>query len=296
MKELVVVSGKGGTGKTSVVAAFATLAERKLLVDCDVNAADLHLVLDPRIRYWEDFCGGRRARIMPKFCTGCGKCQDLCQFGAVLQDGRGDCGKEGSYWIDPVACKGCGVCVWFCPQKAIAFEDAENGKWFISDTRYGPMVHARLSVAEEDSGKLVSLVREQSRRIARAQGLDLVIIDGPSGIGCPVIASMTGADLVLVVTDPTSVGAYDFGRIAELITHFGIPTVVCINKWDLNAQMTDFIEAEAQRRDIHVVGRIRYDSAVTRAQVMKASVVEYTAGAVTQDIRGLWRHIVYSLG
>ena len=295
-KELVVISGKGGTGKTSIVAAFATLAEGAVLADCDVDAADLHLVLEPRVRHREDFSGGKDARIDPEACTGCGTCEEVCRFDAVHCEESGDGRVKGTFRIDPIACEGCGVCAWFCPESAIAYEDAVKGEWFVSDTRRGPMVHARLGIAEENSGKLVTLVRQRSRELAEDQGLGLVIIDGSPGIGCPVIASVTGCDLALVVTEPTLSGAHDFGRVADLTAHFGIPTAVCVNKWDLSPDMTGRIEEGARQRGVAVVGRVRYDPAVTRAQSVKASVVEYTGGAVSQDIRALWRHVVYALG
>ena len=296
MKEVVVISGKGGTGKTSIVAAFATLAKGKALADCDVDASDLHLVLEPCVRYQEDFSGGKRARIRAEACTGCGKCHALCRFEAVHCDspGKGDGGR--ACRIDPIACEGCGVCARFCPEKAIAFEAVVNGRWFISDTRHGPMVHARLGIAEENSGKLVSLVRRQARKIAEEQGLALILVDGAPGIGCPVIASIAGAGLALVVTEPTLSGAHDFGRVTDLAAHFGIPTAVCINKWDLNPEMAARIEKKAQQRGVSVVGRVRYDAAVTQAQIMKATVIEYTGGAVSQDIQAVWRHVIYALG
>ena len=293
MKELVVISGKGGTGKTSLVASFAALAKAKVLADCDVDAADLHLVLEPRILHREDFCGGKLARILPDRCTSCGRCQEVCRFDAVVRK-AGSTGAE-DFFIDPVACEGCGVCVWNCPEEAISFEEAINGEWFVSETRYGPMVHARLGIAEENSGKLVSLVRNQAKQIANAKNLDLLIVDGSPGIGCPVIASITGADLVLVVTEPTLSGKHDMERVAELTRHFGTKTVVCINKWDLHAEIAREIEGEAKQLGLRVVGNVRYDNAITKAQIMRTSVVEYTGGAVTEDIEALWKRTRYEL-
>jgi MinD superfamily P-loop ATPase len=288
VKELVVISGKGGTGKTSLVASFAALARSRVLADCDVDAADLHLVLNPKVQHTEDFSGGKVARIVAERCTACGRCREVCRFDAV---------SEGeAYSIDPVNCEGCGVCVWNCPEEAILFEAAVNGQWFISETRHGPMVHARLGIAEENSGKLVTLVRSQARRIAEEGGRELVIVDGSPGIGCPVIASITGADLVLVVTEPTLSGKHDMERVAELTRHFGIPTMVCVNKWDLYPTVAESIEKDALDRGMKVAGRVRYDRAVTRAQVAKTSVVEYTGGAITEEIKSVWRHILYALG
>ncbi len=292
MKELVVLSGKGGTGKTSIVASFAALAKNKVLADCDVDAADLHLVLEPKILHREEFSGGKVARVLEDRCVACGKCAEVCRFDAV-SEGTGD---GGAYSIDPVACEGCGVCVWNCPEEAIAFEEAINGEWFISETRYGPMVHARLGIAEENSGKLVTLVRSQAKRIAEEQGKDLIIVDGSPGIGCPVIASITGADLVLVVTEPTLSGKHDMERVGQLASHFGIPALLCVNKWDLYEEAAEEIEREAARHGMKPVGRVRYDQAVTKAQLVKTSVVEYTGGAVSEDIKSVWRHVLYELG
>ena len=295
MTELTVISGKGGTGKTSLVASFATLVQNKVLADCDVDASDLPLILNPEIHYSEDFSGGNKAHIITEKCTNCGICFDVCRFEAVKQysNGKSNCISE--HQISATACEGCGVCNRACPEEAIAFEPAVNGKWFISRTRYGPMVHARLGPAEENSGKLVTLVRDQAKKVAQKNGLNLIIVDGSPGIGCPVIASVTGTNMVLVVTEPTLSGIHDLERVASLAAHFNIPTVVCINKWDINPQLSLRIEEEARSMGLKVVGKIRYDESFTKAQIMGASVVEYTGGAVAEDIKSLWRHITYEL-
>jgi len=296
VKELVVISGKGGTGKTSVVASFASLAENVVLADCDVDAADLHLILEPKIIRREKFSGGSRARIIEDHCTACGKCEEICRFDAIFYNGTGN-GKPGkTFRVDPIACEGCGVCAYFCAENAIEFSPAVNGEWFISDTRYGPMVHAKLGVAEENSGKLVSIVRSQAKKIAEERKLDLVIIDGSPGIGCPVIASITGADLVLVVTEPTLSGIHDLERISALTRHFNITTVVCINKYDLNEELSSQIDAKSAELNARVVGKVCYDPVVTKAQIMRSSVIEYTGGLISQQIKSLWRHVIYSLG
>jgi len=287
-KELVVISGKGGTGKTSIVASFAALAEKVVLADCDVDAADLHLVLEPKITRRESFSGGKRARIKSGHCTACGKCEELCRFDAIYFDGPGN-GKVGkTFRIDPIACEGCGVCAWFCAEKAIEFAPAVNGEWYVSDTRHGPMVHAKLGIAEENSGKLVSTVRKEAGAIAQQRGLGLVLIDGSPGIGCPVIASITGANLVLIVTEPTLSGLHDLGRVADVARHFEIPGMVCVNKWDLNPDVAAEIERQAQDRGLGVAGRVRYDRAVTEAQIRKQSVVEYQQDGCAGNIRQVW--------
>lgn len=295
MKELVVISGKGGTGKTSITAAFAALAQGAVLADCDVDAADLHIVLSPSVKQTSDFSGGRQAAIDPAKCIGCGRCAAICRFEAIHLDGPGNGVIQKTYAVDPVACEGCKVCVEFCPVKAIAFNEAVNGQWFLSDTRFGPMVHAKLGIAEENSGKLVTLIRRKAKEIAEERKLDLVIVDGSPGIGCPVIASITGADLVLVVTEPTLSGRHDLGRVADLAANFGIKTLLCINKVDINPQMTAQIREEARRRGITVVGEIPYDDAFTKAQIMKATVPEYTGGGITERIKALWWQVTYAL-
>ncbi len=287
-KELVVISGKGGTGKTSLVASFAALAEKVVLADCDVDAADLHLVLDPTVVKRKKFSGGSRARIKTGHCTACGKCQELCRFDAIYFDGPGNGKVAKTYRVDPIACEGCGVCAWFCAENAIEFAPVINGEWYISETRHGPMVHAKLGVAEENSGKLVSTVRQEAKKLAEQRGADLILIDGSPGIGCPVIASITGADLVLMVTEPTLSGMHDLGRVADVAKHFGIQGLVCINKWDLNPEIAAEIERQADERSLALAGRVRYDRAVTDAQVRKQSVVEYQQNGCAEDIRRVW--------
>ncbi|TRO81899.1 ATP-binding protein [Desulfuromonas acetexigens] len=284
MKELVIISGKGGTGKTSVTASFAVLAEKAVLADCDVDAADLHLVLKPDVRERHDFRSGHEAVIREADCTGCGVCLDLCRFDAVRTH-ETEAGAR--CVVDPVACEGCGVCVRFCPQTAIDFPERLCGEWMVSDTRCGPMVHARLGVAAENSGKLVATVRQEARRIAEEQGRNLVIVDGPPGIGCPVIASLSGAAQVLVVTEPTVSGEHDLARVLKLAAHFGIPASICVNKWDLNPEMTERIEKQARTVGANVAGRIRYDRSVTQAQIQERAVVEIDAPCA-KDIRALW--------
>jgi MinD superfamily P-loop ATPase len=288
LRELVVISGKGGTGKTSIVASFVALARKTVVADCDVDAADLHLVLSPSVlRSWP-FSGGSTATIDAERCTGCGVCADDCRFSAVRAPAAG---VTAPYEIDPISCEGCGVCVDRCPEQAASLVPSWNGQWFVSETRHGPMVHARLGIAQENSGKLVSLVRHEAKALAHAKQRELLLCDGSPGIGCPVIASLAGAHMALVVTEPTLSGLHDLGRVIELCRQFRVKTGVCINKADLNPEVAAEIEAESTRQGILVLGRIRYDESVTAAQVKRLSVVENGDGPAATDIRALWSRV-----
>jgi MinD superfamily P-loop ATPase len=285
MHQLAVISGKGGTGKTSIVASFASLAKEVVLADCDVDAADLHLVLPPTILERHEFKSGHLAVIRDADCRFCGECVTSCRFEAIRRVDDG-----GRFQVDPLACEGCGVCVRFCPSEAIDFEERSCGEWYLSETGCGPMVHARLGVAAANSGRLVTIVRQTALRIAERRRISLLLIDGPPGIGCPVIASITGASFVLVVTEPTLSGLHDFDRVVCLTAHFGIPTAVCINKWDLNPELTDRIETLALSRRVLIAGRVRYDTMVTQAQMAGLSTVQYGSPAAA-DIRLLWGNL-----
>ena len=296
MKELVVLSGKGGTGKTSLVACLAALAERKVLADCDVDAADLHLVLDPRVLHQEEFRGAKQASIAADRCDACGQCAVYCRFDAVRFDGPASDVVEKTYRVDPIGCEGCGVCVHVCPTQAIELAPSVTGEWYISETRHGPLVHARLGPAGENSGKLVTIVRTRARAIAEERSLDLVIADGAPGIGCPVIASVAGASMVLGVTEATLSGKHDLERLAGLAAHFKIPMLVCINKADLNAEVAAAIGEWCQRHKIQVVGSIPYDRRFTEAQVQGKSLVELGDGATAEAIRSIWQETRTALG
>jgi len=286
-RQLVVLSGKGGTGKTSLVAALATLASDKVLADCDVDAADLHLVLDPHPVRREVFMSGKEARIIPERCSACGLCADQCRFDAI-HPARTDGGRA-TYAVDPIACEGCGLCARVCTSGAVELLDARRGEWFVSDTRHGLLVHAHLDIGGENSGKLVTLVRDQSAALAQETGAGLVLVDGPPGIGCPVIASVTGANLALAVTEPTVSGAHDLQRVAELVKGFGLPLAVCINKADLNPEMAAEIRRVCAEQGFPVVGELSYDTRVVRAQVEGKSIIEYGDSVVADQIRGLWK-------
>ncbi len=290
MTELVVCSGKGGTGKTSVLASFAALsAGGAVLADADVDAANLHLVLAPRRCHAEPFISGHVAVIRQQDCTGCGTCHDLCRFDAIVREPGGDGWR---FRVDPAACEGCGVCVHFCPTGAIDFPDARCGEWYLSETPYGPLVHARLEPGAENSGKLVTLVREKARQEAERAGRELILVDGPPGIGCPVTAALTGADVVLLVAEPSLSGLHDLERVVELAAHFGVRALACVNKADLSEELTGRIEQWCAERGVPVAGRIPFDPAVTRAQLEGRSLVEAAPGsAAGRAVRALWERV-----
>jgi len=281
MKELTIISGKGGTGKTSLTSAFAGLAENKIMVDADVDAADMDLILTPTIRHEEDFKGGHYAVIRQDLCTQCGECLERCQFGAISED----------FVIDKIDCEGCGVCVYFCPADAIEFPQRTCGKWYISDTRFGSMIHAKLGIAEENSGLLVSLLRGKAKEMAKEQGMDKIIVDGPPGIGCPVIASVTNSNGVLVITEPTLSGIHDMQRVRELAQFLNVPAMLCINKYDLNPGMAKKLEDYAKANDMRYVGAIPYDRDMTKAMVEQKTLLEYSDGKAAQAIQDIWEKV-----
>jgi MinD superfamily P-loop ATPase len=282
--ELVVLSGKGGTGKTSIAASLAVLAGQPVVADCDVDAADLFLLFPPRVRVRRPFVGGLEARIRPEDCTGCEACVPLCRFEAIHRE-------HGRVAIDPFACEGCGVCADVCPTGAVELSPATVGEWFRSETRVGSMVHARLRPGGENSGKLVATVREEARTVAAETGNSPVLGDGPPGIGCQVISALTGAGYALLVTEPTIAGQHDLDRLLGLVRHFGIRAGVCVNRWDLDRELSAAIERRAALSGAPVIGRIRYDPAFTRAQLQGRTVVEATSDAA-DDVRALWRRLV----
>lgn len=286
MKELVVISGKGGTGKTSITACFASMAQNMVLCDADVDAADLHLLMAPEILSRHDFQGGGQAIIQVDKCTECGLCRDLCRFGAV----------KDNFTIDELDCEGCGVCVDFCPENAIDFPIKTCGEYYISNTRFGPMVHARLGIAEENSGKLVTLIRGEAKKIVEKEKMDLIITDGPPGVGCPVIASIGGADLLLIVTEPTLSGLHDMERVARLADHFKVPCTICINKHDINPENTRLIEKFAEKNNLPVLGKIPFDSVFIRAMIQGKNIMEYDGNSeAALIVRKIWEKIMQYL-
>ncbi len=284
MKEVVVLSGKGGTGKTSIVGSFAALAKSKVLVDCDVDAADLHLLLQLKTQEKHEFWSGQVAVIDEGKCTQCGLCQELCQFRTIAD-----------FIVDTASCEGCGFCTHICPAEAITMKENLAGYWFISDTKYGPLVHARLGIAQENSGKLVATVRQQSRQMAEKQGLDLIISDGPPGIGCPVISSLSGASLALLVTEPTLSGIHDLERVIGVCRHFEVPALVCINKYDINEENARRIEEYCGSQEVDVVARLPYDNAAMEAIINGIPVVEHCRNGIASKIEALWEKVLKRL-
>ena len=284
MKELVVLSGKGGTGKTSIVGSFAAIAESKVLADCDVDAADLHLLLNPTTTEEQEFWSGQVALIDEDKCTQCGLCEDICRFEAIHD-----------FKVDPTSCEGCGFCYNVCPDEAIEMRDCLSGHWFISQTRYGPLVHAKLGIAEENSGKLVALVRQNAKLICEKEGLEYIITDGPPGIGCPVISSLSGANLALLVTEPTLSGIHDLERVLGVCHHFGVPALVCVNKYDINEENTRHIEKFCNSQGVELASKIPLDNIVTEALIRNLPVVEYSHNGVSREIERLWENIYRKL-
>ncbi|PIE60044.1 MAG: (4Fe-4S)-binding protein [Desulfobulbus propionicus] len=283
MREIVILSGKGGTGKTSLTAAFASLAENKVLCDADVDAADLHLLASPEVQQINDFMGGGLAEIKQDLCVQCGSCVELCRFGAIDPE---------SFEVNSLHCEGCGVCVDLCPEKAIEFPPQKCGEWFQSASKFGPMIHARLGIAEENSGKLVSVVRKAARAYAEENGHDLILTDGPPGIGCPVIAALSGATLVVIIVEPTVSGIHDMMRVADLAVHFQLPGMVCINKYDLNPDLADSIAAHAAERNMEVIGKIPFDPVFVQSMVAGQNLFEYGQDSATLDsVRTIWQKI-----
>lgn len=291
MKQLVVLSGKGGTGKTSITACLAGLASKEMtlvLADADVDAANLELLLNPERRDTYRFTGGYKASIDPEACTGCGRCMEVCRFGAVVHPG----GDPDAYSVDPVSCEGCKSCFHQCPVNAVSAERTEAGTWYLSDSHCGPLFHAEMFAGEENSGKLVSELKKAAAELCRSGGCGLMLVDGPPGIGCPVIAACAGADLALIVTEPGVSAIHDLHRMLQTLAHFGVQPSVCVNRSDINVSRTEEIEDYCCREGIPLLGRIPYDDTVTVAMCRGQTVLEYDPGSpASKAVRGVWSRL-----
>ena len=287
MKQLTVLSGKGGTGKTTITASFAVLARNAVVADCDVDAPDLHMLLHPKIRKTQEFKGSKLAVIDESKCVRCGLCRENCRFEAINEEIQ----------VDPFSCEGCGVCTLVCPTQAVSLEERISGYAYISDIEYGVMAHARLNPSESNSGKLVTLVRQNAKLIAEKENHDLIIVDGPPGVGCPVIASVTGIDAGLVVTEPTMSGIHDLERALQLLRHFNVSALVCVNMYDINEDNTEKIVRFCEENHVEVAGKIPFNPVVTEAMVNGKPVLEYAPESdVAREIRNVWDRVVSVLG
>jgi MinD superfamily P-loop ATPase len=287
VKRIVILSGKGGTGKTTVAAALVHLAAQQasiVLADADVDAANLELVMSPDLEEEGTFTGGGVAAIDPELCVACGRCHDVCRFEAVSA-------ANGAFVVDELSCEGCGACIHVCPVDAIHLEERLDGRWFQSTTRCGPLFHAHLLAGRENSGKLVTLVKTRAYELALRDKVDYLIVDGPPGTGCPVIAAVSGMDLALLVTEPTLSGAHDLERIVSVAQHFGVPALACINKWDLNPTLTEKVAAWCMEQQVPVIGRIPFDQVVTEAMVHGLPVTAYRGGTVSHAMTTLWTEL-----
>ena len=287
MAEILILSGKGGTGKTSLTAAFAHLSTDHVICDLDVDAPDLHLLLGPSNVETHDFFSGNKAVVREQACTGCGQCPDWCRFEAISLQGP-----QRTAAVDSLKCEGCKVCVALCPAGAIDFPARHCGRWYVSETRFGPMVHAQLFPGDENSGRLVALLRQEARKLAEATGASMILSDGPPGIGCPVISSLSGTDLVVIVTEPTPSGRHDLKRVVDLCGHFRIPAGVIINKYDINPGESQIIETYCHKAGLTVFGKTPHDIAMTEAMVEGLVISEYQGGALCNGIREARQHIL----
>jgi len=290
MKEIVVISGKGGTGKTSLTASFAMLGGQDVIVaDCDVDAADMHLLLEPDFKVAENFYSGVIAKIDQDICTQCGKCVDVCRFDAIHQI-------DGDFVVQPLDCEGCGYCARICPADAIIMEEQNVGDWYVSTIKTGStMVHARLGIGAENSGKLVAKVKNEAKRIADEQQKELVIVDGSPGIGCPVVSSLSGANFVVLVTEPSVSGFHDLKRVYQLVKKFGIKAGCIINKADLNSEITQQIREFIQANDIVLISELPYDESFTEAMTQGKTIVEFDNSNLQDRIKRSWDKIKESV-
>jgi len=285
MKQIVIISGKGGTGKTSVTGSLAALASNAVIADCDVDAADLHLLLNPTLIEQHPFISGHEAIIDPQLCTSCGLCEEYCRFDVIEQ-------LPETYRVKAIGCEGCKVCVEVCPEAAILFPSSRAGDCYRSTTQYGPLLHARLKAGAENSGKLVTKVRDNARALAQESSADWIIIDGPPGVGCPVISAVTGVDLAVIVTEPTPSGLHDLDRALHLNQHFSIPSLVVINKWDLHAQLSNEIELLANSYSAPIIGKLPYSGLFNQAQVNGMPLITFAPNSLeASEIKNIWNNI-----
>jgi len=280
--ETAIISGKGGTGKSSISAAFATLDNRVVLADCDVDAANLYILFDPTHEEEEVYIAGQKAVIDYSLCINCGICKDYCRFDAINFS-------EGKISINEISCDGCRLCSRICPQDAITMLDNNKSRMYSGTFRNGKMVYGRLAPGEENSGKLVNIVREKARNISGANNLENIIIDGPPGIGCAVISSITGTDNVIIVTEPTISGLHDLVRTIEITSKFNLKTWVIINKYDLNKDLSDKIENYCTESNINFAGKLIFDPRVVEAMVKCKSIIEYAPDSqISEQIKKIW--------
>ena len=286
MKEIVVISGKGGTGKTSITAALSYLAKDvAIIADCDVDAADMHLLLQPDYQYGEDFYSGVLAEIDQDKCIKCGKCKEICRFNAIKKI-------DGDFIVKPLDCEGCGYCSHICPRDAISMISQNVGKWYRSNTRIGTtLIHAALGIGAENSGKLVAQVKKESKLQAERENKELILVDGSPGIGCPVVSSLSGADYVLLVTEATTSGLHDLQRIHALVKHFKLTAGCIINKADLNNDMSQKIKDYLQQESVELLGEIPYDESFSKAMIEGKTIVEHTHEGISETIQNIWNTI-----
>ena len=280
MKQVLILSGKGGTGKTTVAGTFARLAAPCVVADCDVDAADLHIILSPEPAKRNNYCGGKKAAIDPAKCTACGRCLEVCRFDAVCAD---------PFRISETSCEGCGVCVWNCPAGAINFKEALSGTWAVSTCRFGTFCGARLDPAAENSGKLVALLKTEAVKAAEVSGAEFLILDGSPGIGCPVLASLGGVDAVVIVAEPTVSGRHDFLRLAELLKRQKIKGLLLVNKWDLNGEETEKLETAAAGFGFGLLGRVPFDTGVVKTLLARKTLGEDGPGPAADAVEKAWR-------
>lgn len=281
VKQITVISGKGGTGKTTITASFAVLAGKSVIADCDVDAANLHLLLNPVVKEKYEFIAGQIVEIDGDRCSKCAKCIELCRFDAISSD----------FKVDELSCEGCGLCAQICPVNAIIIKENKAGQWFVSDTKYGNFIHAKLGIAQDNSGKLVTKVRQVAEKIAQENKIEIIIIDGPPGIGCPVMAAITGIDFAVIITEPTVSGKHDLKRIMNVTSHFKIKTGVVINKSDINPEKSEEIEQFVKTSNAVMLGKISYSTEINDAIVKGIPPVLHCSSKISDEIKHIWQMV-----